>query len=126
MGQMESLHEFLVDEYEKGNYIIVGGDWNQTPAGFQPEFEHNIFDTIQLAYIEEGYLPGDWTWLFDPTVPTNRRVAKPYDPTLSPTTVIDYYLLSPNIIPVDIQGVNLGFVSSDHQPVLAKVRLIQN
>ena len=125
-GQMDYLHEFLVDEYEKGNYIIAGGDWNQTPSGFQPEFEHNIFDTIQLAYIEEGYLPGDWTWLYDPTVPTNRRVAKPYDPALSPTTVIDYYLLSPNIIPVDIHGVNLGFVSSDHQPVLAKVKLIQN
>jgi len=125
-GQMDYLHKFLVDEYEKGNYIIVGGDWNQTPAGFQPEFEHNIFDTIQLTYIEEGYLPGDWTWLYDPTIPTNRRVAKPYDPALSPTTVIDYYLLSPNVIPVDIQGVNLGFVASDHQPVLAKIRLKQN
>jgi endonuclease/exonuclease/phosphatase family metal-dependent hydrolase len=121
--QMDHLHGFLVDEYEKGNYIIVGGDWNQTPAGFQPEFGNNIFDTIQLAYIQEGYLPGNWTWLYDPTVPTNRRLAIPYDPALSPTTVIDYYLLSPNIMPVDVQGVNLGFVSSDHQPVLAKVKL---
>ena len=125
-GQMDYLHKFLVDEYEKGNYIIVGGDWNQTPAGFQPEFEHNIFDTIQLTYIEEGYLPGDWTWLYDPTTPTNRRVARPYDPALSPTTLIDYYLLSPNVIPVDIQGIDLGFVASDHQPVLAKIRLMQN
>ena len=121
--QMDHLHGFLMGEYEKGNYIIVGGDWNQTPAGFQPEFEYNIFDTIQLTYIEEGYLPGDWTWLYDPTVPTNRRVAIPYDPARSPTTVIDYYLLSPNIIPVDVRGVDLGFVSSDHQPVLAKVKL---
>jgi endonuclease/exonuclease/phosphatase family metal-dependent hydrolase len=125
-GQMDYLHQFLVDEYKKGNYIIVGGDWNQTPAGFQPEFEHNIFDTIQLVYVEEDYLPGDWTWLYDPTVPTNRRVAKPYDPAVSPTTVIDYYLLSPNIIPVDIQGVNLGFVPSDHHPVLAKIKLKKN
>lgn len=125
-GQMDYLHEFLVEEYEKGNYVIVGGDWNQTPAGFQPEFEHNIFDTIQLAYIEEGYLPGDWTWLYDATVPSNRRVAKPYDPALSPTTVIDYYLLSPNIVPLDIQGVNLGFVPSDHHPVLAKVKLMKD
>jgi endonuclease/exonuclease/phosphatase family metal-dependent hydrolase len=121
--QMEHLHGFLVEEYEKGNHIIVGGDWNQTPAGFQPKFRNNIFDTIQLTYIEEGYLPGDWTWLYDPTVPTNRRLAIPYDPAHSPTTVIDYYLLSPNIVPVDVQGVNLGFVSSDHQPVLARVKL---
>ncbi len=125
-GQMDYLHEFLMEEYEKGNYIIVGGDWNQTPAGFQPEFEHNIFDTVQLSYIEKDYLPGDWTWLYDPTIPTNRRVAMPYDPALSPTTVIDFYLLSPNIVPVDVQGFHLGFVPSDHQPVLARVRLIQN
>jgi endonuclease/exonuclease/phosphatase family metal-dependent hydrolase len=124
-GQMEYLHGFLVDEYEKGNYIVVGGDWNQTPAGFEPEFRHHIFDTIQLTYIEEGYLPGDWTWLYDPTVPTNRRLSIPYDPALSPTTVIDYYLLSPNIEPVHIQGVNLEFLHSDHQPVLARIKLKQ-
>jgi endonuclease/exonuclease/phosphatase family metal-dependent hydrolase len=124
-GQMDYLHGFLVDEYQKGNYIIVGGDWNQTPAGFKPGFQHNIFDTIQLAYIEEDYLPGDWTWFYDPAVPTNRRVAIPYDPAISQTTVIDYYLLSPNIIPLEIRGVDLGFVPSDHQPVLAKVKLKQ-
>jgi len=121
--QMDYLHGFLVDEYEKGNYIIVGGDWNQTPAGFQPEFEHNIFDTNQLDYIKDGYLPEDWTWLYDPAVPTNRRVAKPYDPATSPTTVIDYFLLSPNIIALDVLGIDLGFVPSDHHPVLAKIKL---
>jgi len=122
-GQMDYLHEFLVDEYEMGNYIIVGGDWNQTPAGFLPAFEDNIFDTNQLSYVEDDYLPEDWTWLYDPTNPSNRRVSKPYDPALSPTTVIDYYLLSPNIIPIEIKGVNLGFVPSDHHPVLAKIKL---
>jgi endonuclease/exonuclease/phosphatase family metal-dependent hydrolase len=122
-GQMDHLREFLVEEYEKGNYIVVGGDWNQTPAGLQPAFGHHVFDTIQLAYIEEGYLPGDWTWLYDPTVPTNRRLAKPYDPELSLTTVIDFYLLSPNIVPIAVHGIDLGFAASDHQPVLAKIKL---
>ena len=122
-GQMDYLHEFLMEEYEKGNYIIVGGDWNQTPFGFQPAFEHNTFDTVQLTCIEGKYLPGDWIWFYDPTVPTNRRLAIPYDPALSPTTVIDFYLLSPNIEPIEVQGIDLGFVSSDHQPVLAKVKL---
>ena len=121
--QMEYLHGFLTGEYDKGNYIIVGGDWNQTPFGFQPEFEKNIFDTEQLTYIEEGYLPGDWTWLFDPGVPTNRRIDIPYDPVVSRTTVIDYYLLSPNLEGVSVHGVNLDFKNSDHHPVLAKIRM---
>ena len=122
-GQMDYLHAFLLDEYGKGNYIIVGGDWNQTPAGFRPEFENDSFDTVQVSYIDEDYLPEDWTWLYDPGVPTNRRLATPYVQGLSPTTVIDFYLLSPNIIPVDIQGINMGFVHSDHQPVLARIKL---
>ncbi len=125
-GQMDYLHGFLTAEFEKGNYIIVGGDWNQTPAGFKPQFEKNIFDTIQLSTIEADYLPWDWTWFYDPTVPTNRRVAVPYDPEICLTTVIDYFLLSPNIEPVEIQGVNLDFVASDHQPVLAKIKLKQD
>ena len=123
-GQMETLHGFLTAEYEKGNYLIVGGDWNQTPAGFNPQFEKNIFDTIGLSYIEHDYLPGDWTWFYDPAVPSNRRVAIPYDPEICPTTVIDYFLLSPNVEPINIHGVGMDFVPSDHQPVLAKVKLL--
>lgn len=121
--QMDHLHGFLAGEFEKGNYIVVGGDWNQTPAGLRPGFEGNIFDTVQLTRVEEDYLPGDWTWLFDPKVPTNRRVDIPYDPAVSRTTVIDYYLLSPNIEATGVEGVHLGFRLSDHHPVLASIRL---
>ncbi len=121
--QMEFMHAFLMDEYAKGNYIVVGGDWNQTPYGFHPAFEQNIFDTVQVTYIEKDYLPGDWTWLYDPGIPTNRRIDIPYDPAVSRTTVIDYYLLSPNLEALDVRGVYLNFRNSDHQPVLARIRL---
>jgi endonuclease/exonuclease/phosphatase family metal-dependent hydrolase len=122
-GQMDYLHAFLLSEFKKGNYIIVGGDWNQTPADFTPGFRDDIFDTIQLSYIEKDYLPVEWTWLYDPSVPTNRRVNIPYQRGISRTTVIDYFLLSPNLEAHDIKGVNLDFVNSDHQPVLASFKL---
>jgi len=122
-GQMEYLHGFLTREFEKGNYIIVGGDWNQTPYGFQPGFEKDKFDTVQLSYIEKDYLPGEWTWLYDPSIPSNRRVDIPYVSGVSRTTVIDYYLLSPNLEPAGINGVNLDFRYSDHQPVFASFRI---
>jgi endonuclease/exonuclease/phosphatase family metal-dependent hydrolase len=125
-GQMDYLHTFLTGEYEKGNYIIVGGDWNQTPAGFEPGFPYDIFDTIQLSYIEKDYLPGEWTWLYDPSVPTNRRVNIPYKRGISRTTVIDYFLLSPNLEAVDVKGIDLEFVNSDHQPVLARFKLLKS
>ena len=122
-AQMEYLHGFLMEEYGKGNYVVVGGDWNQTPYGFEPEFERDVFDTIQLSYVPKDYLPGDWTWLYDPTVPTNRRVDTPYKAGVSRTTVIDFYLLSPNLEPLFVKGVYLGFIHSDHQPVLAGFKL---
>jgi len=122
-GQMDYLHAFLMEEYGKGNFIIVGGDWNQTPYGFEPGFSNDKFDTVQISYIEIDYLSGDWTWLYDPAVPTNRRLDIPYVSGVTRTTVIDYYLLSPNLEPISVEAVNLDFVHSDHQPVLASFRL---
>ncbi len=122
-GQMDYLHGFLTEEYGKGNHIIVGGDWNQTPAGFVPRFETDVFDTVQLSCIEADYLPGEWTWGFDPSLPTNRRVDRPYVAGTSRTTVIDFYLLSPNLELLSVKGIDLDFLYSDHQPVIATFRL---
>ena len=32
--QMALLKELILEEYEAGNYVIAGGDWNQCPPGF--------------------------------------------------------------------------------------------
>jgi len=122
-GQMDYLKAFLTDEYGKGNYIIVGGDWNQCAPGFSPGFDGKNFDTNDYSLIDGDYLPLDWTWLYDNKTPSNRRLMIPYDTEKSLVTVIDYYLLSPNIKGVFKQTVNLDFQHSDHQPVLAKIKL---
>ena len=121
--QMDYLEDFLLAEYEMGNYVIVGGDWNQTPHGLIPELPSHQFDTINLSYIEKNYPAPEWTWAFDPGLPTNRRVEHPYNPTTSLTTVIDCYLLSPNIELEEVKGINTAFQFSDHQPVQLKARL---
>lgn len=122
--QMSFLKEFLLTEYEKENYIIVGGDWNQTPYGFDPVLPSHQFDTVNLTYVDKDYPAADWNWAFDSTLPTNRRVAVPYDRSTSLTTVIDYYLLSPNIKLDEVKTADVNFEFSDHQPVLLKARLI--
>ena len=122
--QMSFLKEFLLTEYEKENYIIVGGDWNQTPYGFDPVLPSHQFDTVNLTYVDKDYPAAGWNWAFDSTLPTNRRVAVPYDRSTSLTTVIDYYLLSPNIILDEVKTADVNFEFSDHQPVQLKARLI--
>jgi len=120
---MDYLKAFLTDEYGKGNYIIVGGDWNQCAAGFSPGAVLKNFDTHNYSLIDRDYLPNDWAWFYDKKTPSNRRLQIPYDPEKSLVTVIDYYLLSPNIEGVFKQTVDLGFQNSDHQPVLATIKL---
>ena len=126
MLQMSYLKEFLLSEYEKGNYIVVGGDWNQTPYGFDPVLPFHQFDTLDLTHIDKDYPAADWTWAYDTTLPTNRRVAVPYNRSTSLTTVIDYYLLSPNIDVEHVKTVDVDFEFSDHQPVQLQVKLHGN
>jgi len=121
--QMDFLKEFILGEYEEGNYVVVGGDWNQSPADFAPGFSGDLFDTDNLTYIEKGYPALDWTWAYDPSIPTNRRVLTPYRRGTSPTTVIDFFLLSPNLELLEVSGVDLQFAYSDHQPVAMKFRI---
>ena len=121
--QMDFLRSFLLKEYEKGNYLIVGGDWNQTPHGQEAWLPSHRFDTENLTYVEKDFPAPGWIWAYDPQLPTNRRVAVPYDRSSSLTTIIDYYLLSPNVALEDVETKDLEFQYSDHQPVQLQARL---
>ncbi|MBK7713265.1 MAG: endonuclease/exonuclease/phosphatase family protein [Bacteroidales bacterium] len=123
-AQMAYLREFILSEYNKNNYIITGGDWNQTPPAFRPAFASNVPDTANLA-IPEDFLPSGWKWLFDNTNPSEREVVKAYDASVTPTTIYDFFLISPNIKAVSVKCINLNFANSDHNPVIVKVKLNQ-
>jgi len=121
-AQMAYLRQFVLDEYAKGNYVVAGGDWNQTPPGFVPAFPEYQVNTEQMA-MEDDFLPDGWRWAHDNTVPSNRSVVAAFDPAVTPTTVIDFFLLSPNIDMTFLMCYDLGFKNSDHNPVLVKIRL---
>ncbi|TFG43281.1 MAG: endonuclease/exonuclease/phosphatase family protein [Bacteroidia bacterium] len=121
-AQMAYLKQLLLSEYEKGNYVITGGDWNMSPPGFVPEFSINKVNTDQMA-MDSDFLPPEWKWVYDSKVPSNRSVIAGYDPSTTTTTVIDVFLLSPNIKNVSVECINLDFENSDHNPVRIKVEL---
>ncbi len=120
--QMRFMEEIMLREYDLGNYVIAGGDFNLSPPGFEPAFNHNIFDDKNLVFMPGDLLPG-WQLVYDARVPTNRRAYIPYDPTITPTTLIDFYILSPNVEIVQVEGLHLDFLYTDHNPVIARVRL---
>ncbi len=126
--QMELLREFALNEYSSGNYLILGGDWNQYPPDFRPSFSGNKAFTGQvgnfnLVGIEPNYMPAEWKWIYDPTVPSVRTLMAAYDFATTPTSVCDFFLISPNIESVSVKCVHLDFASSDHNPVIIKVKL---
>jgi len=119
--QMAYLKQFLLREYELGNYIVVAGDWNQCPPSFIPRFTGEVFDTIDYKGIEPDFLPSGWNWIYDSTIPSNRRIDIEYIKGKTRTTVIDFFLLSPNLQSAGCSTTDLGFAWSDHQPVQIQI-----
>ncbi|MCH2043989.1 MAG: endonuclease/exonuclease/phosphatase family protein [Saprospiraceae bacterium] len=126
--EMTYFKKFVLNEYEKGNYIIVGGDWNQCP----PEYAFDALAKTKGIATDSSYFPGNiakdflpegWTWAYDNTVATNRKLQDTYnDKTF--VTLIDYYLVSPNVKVLEVKSKDLNFEASDHQPVFLRVELL--
>lgn len=122
--QMAFLKDLLIAEYAKGNYVIVGGDWNQCPPDFN--FDHFMpgqTEGYSQINIPKDYLPEDWTWAYDPHTPTNRKTHSPYHHGRTFVALIDFFLVSPNVEVLEVKGVDQAFDFSDHQPVRMRVRL---
>ncbi|MBK6904437.1 MAG: endonuclease/exonuclease/phosphatase family protein [Saprospirales bacterium] len=123
--QMQFLRAFFLEEYEqKGNFVIAGGDWNQCPPffpfdTFMPE-QAKGFSQIN---IDPEFLPAEWRWIYDPTIPSNRKINKPFRKGDSFVTIIDFFLVSPNVAVQQVKTLNQDFRFSDHQPVWMEVVL---
>ncbi|HNV52145.1 MAG TPA: hypothetical protein PKM28_04605, partial [Tenuifilaceae bacterium] len=124
--EMDFLKQFVVGEYEKENYVVVGGDWNQSPPSFPlTTFGDNYaVPFFKLTNIGESFMPIGWTWAYDSTEPTNRYLNEPYTPGRNYTGILDFFLLSPNVRMVNCTAENLNFKHSDHNPVLISFELI--
>jgi endonuclease/exonuclease/phosphatase family metal-dependent hydrolase len=121
--ELKKLNAFAQSEFSKGNYVIIGGDWNNNPRGFN--FASIISGDIAKAVeppIDSTFLRG-WRFAFDGVAPSNRDVDMPYQKGKTKTTIIDFYVVSPNINIDLVHTLFTGFSFSDHQPVFMKVTL---
>ena len=123
---MEYLREFIMTEMKAGNYIVAGGDWNQNPPGFTDTKTNtgSGYENFILKAIPESFLDSEWSWVFDPKQATNRSLKTAFT-TETSSTVLDFFLVSPNITPLNIRTINMDFEYSDHHPVLIQLRIDQ-
>ena len=117
--QLDILLGIMEEEYARGNYVVAGGDWNMNPPGFDPSAIYTgDASKVVEPVIKEDFFPADWTIAFDPEVPTNRDLDQTYFRGSTRTTVIDYFVCSPNVDVIETSGITLMFEQSDHNPVM--------
>ena len=120
IAQTQQLMGLLQEEYEKGNYVIAGGDFNQTFPG-----SLEVYPMIDPEYwtpgvLEEGSLPAGFSYVYDLAAPSCRLLNQPYNPDDTAHTqyyIIDGFIVSPNVSVETADTLDLGFANSDHNPV---------
>jgi Endonuclease/Exonuclease/phosphatase family. len=124
--QLKKLNAFMEEEYLKGNYVIVGGDFNHTlgaesAGGFPslqqyPEWVHELLD--------EDIAPGLSIVINENVheVATCRAADIPYEKGVNFTATIDGFIVSDNVEAVS-RAVDNAFKFSDHHPVVMEFRL---
>ena len=123
--QWNFLQKLALNEYNQGNYVIVGGDFNLNPPCFNPSF----ITTGDKAYRQVGdfppcnAFPQGWQFVYQKEYPTNRNLDTPYVKGKTPVTTIDFFILSPNISCLRFKTWYDGFQFSDHHPVEVEVVL---
>lgn len=125
--QLKLLNSVMESEYKKGNYVIVGGDFNHT------------FGRKMLTHFKSQQEIPDWVSVLsskdlapdirmvhaknENTVPTCRGTDMPYQKGKTYTTVIDGFLVSKNVQATS-ENINTEFAYADHNPVKLSFKLL--
>jgi len=122
--ELNIIKEKMNEEYAKGNYVIAGGDWNANPPGFIPRNNYNGHKFFPSAVtMNDNTFSEDWIWAYDASAPTNRQNYKSFVKGENGTTILDYFILSPNVELLHAKTIDLNFENSDHNPMFIKVSL---
>mgnify|MGYP000906777153 CR=1 FL=1 len=137
LAEMEKLKEIILEEADNGNYVIVGGDFNQTfPAAVtsaaeaDPEYLYPLRDpSFWEAFPMESawFLENGFVFAVDVATPTCRLLHQPYDsdnPENNQYYVIDGFIVSANVEIIGVETLAEGFLHSDHNPVRLTIRLV--
>ncbi len=126
IAQTRMLADFLQTEAAAGNYVIAGGDFNQTfsstDASAYPEYEGRWHSGL----LDEAEFGDQLSFLQDASSPTCRSLDQPLagaDRDTFQYYVIDGFIISDNIEVVSVQTIDNEFKYTDHNPVAIEVIL---
>lgn len=128
-GQVGMLCDVMKEEYAKGNYVIVGGDFNHDLKADETE---SAEDVASWAYpFPRSSLPEHFTFAMD--LYDDEEVASMHDSArnadmeyiegITYTVTLDGFIISDNISCEQYGIVDTGYAYSDHDAVFMKFQL---
>mgnify|MGYP002323857181 CR=1 FL=1 len=127
-GQIAMLSADMQKEYEAGNYVLCGGDFNHDLKAA----EDDSTDKESWAYpFPREELPEHFAFCIDQLTAQEkndlwdsaRNADMEYVPGVTYTVTLDGFIISDNIECVSYEDINTGYSYSDHDPVYLKFRL---
>lgn len=126
IAQTNQLKEFIQAEYDKGNYVIAGGDFNQEFPGALETYPNTHEELWAPGLLDESMIPEGWQYAYDLSSPTCRLLNQPYNMEDTKNTqyyVIDGFIVSPNLTVNGVRTIQENFENSDHNPVRVCITL---
>lgn len=119
--QLALLNQVMKAEIKKGNYVICGGDFNHAfGAKYVAHFKSQQKQHDWLAVLSQKDLASSGMKMVTAKnadeVPTCRGSDIPYKKGVTYTTIVDGFLVSPNVKAVSY-NIDTQFAYSDHNPV---------
>lgn len=127
-GQLTMLFADMQKEYEKGNYVVCGGDFNHDIPGNSKEIFNGTVDEkyAWAAPFPDEMIPAHFRKVTEyasgVTVPSCRNCDKPAGPDCF-TVTTDGFIVSDNVEVTYIDVIDNRFLYSDHNPVKMTFRL---
>ena len=123
--QLELLNAMMKQEYDQGNYVIVGGDFN------------HVLNIDEEAFPSEQLVPSWVNSLSDEELPDGMKIVNasnnlevatcrdsdiPYIKGVNYITILDGFIISDNIV-ANAENIDADFMYSDHNPVKLTFKL---
>lgn len=124
--QAELLKGVLTSEYEKGYYVIAGGDFNQDLIGNLEKFPSEQKVPSWVSTYDQNDIPAHFSIQADnqSEVGSCRGADVVWERGKDYTCVIDGFIVSDNVAVEQVEIVDTDFAYSDHNPVKMTFRFI--
>lgn len=126
IAQTNMLKQIMKSEADKGNYVIVAGDFNQTFSSIDSSKYPVLEGKWEAGTIDINDFDEEFSFVYDDTNPTCRSLdqilvsAENKDPQHFQYYMLDGCIVSNNVSVNGVQTVDTGFKCSDHNPVTMK------